>query len=500
MAVDNSKLRELPPSEVASYLRRLMKDQPEKSISDHIFAAVERQSLPPTALAVWISVAGTPATLLEALTQEFSVCTRRCAIKRLCKLLHRSRWRETWEGIGGIPGLLSLLKGFSVSDVKLCLLLLPRTVNGPDRAEKQTNMTELLKGLLPMFYPDTHFKTLDERPLFRYYQALFPGCNTKFVDGVLRDTGNPLLSDGILHGKSDNQTNPDLIREYHEILRRHCLEDIFSSTYTSINIDFYLKPLLRYAPGLPTSETGISESMAFSLLLLRRLSSQPDAKVRLNILTELIEPLLRRARRKRVYFTTIREIMDLSIKYLSCHPNEAKQLSFNQKGFLYMCIKIWVSPWADSPDIESRLLSTLRLFPSDWSHNIRIYEEALPWVRKPLRYKLLKFFLLHIGDKSVDIDEEQSLKKASLKKWPCSIFFSIKRDEALGLLTRLRNINLRDDFLEIPPANSILSHPAAQDIYGADSSILLNLLEVEQNEQKVFERAACEFASCKFEL
>src|SRR6266536_1679828 len=187
MDIDNSSLRQLAPPELAIYFCRLSKYHPEESISTHLFSAVERQSLPPTVLSVWLSIARTPATLLEALAQVFSVQTRRIAIKRLFKLLRESRWRETWEGLGGTPGLLSLLKGFSVLEVKFCLNLLPRCLNGPERTEKQTKVTELLRGLLPSIYPDAPFKNSDERPLLRHYQLLLPGCNSEFVDEILRD-------------------------------------------------------------------------------------------------------------------------------------------------------------------------------------------------------------------------------------------------------------------------------------------------------------------------
>lgn len=162
MNVDNAKLQQLAPPELAVYFRELLKDGSEDSISAHLFSAVERQSLSPTIISVWLSIARTPATLLEALTQEFSVHTRRIAIKRLFKLLRGSQWRENWEGVGGTRGLLSLLKSFSVLDIKMCLLLLPKTLNGPDRTEKQANVTELLRGLLSMYFPGAQFKTSDD--------------------------------------------------------------------------------------------------------------------------------------------------------------------------------------------------------------------------------------------------------------------------------------------------------------------------------------------------
>lgn len=337
-----------------------------------------------------------------------------------------------------------------------------------------------------MYFPGAQFKTSDDRPLLRYYQLLLPGCNSKFVDNILHDGRNPLLSDMKFH----NKTNSDLLREHYEIVRQQSLEYIFGTTYTAINIHYYLGPLLRYAPGLPTNEQGISESMAFSLHVLRELVSQPHIKVHLNVVTELIEPLLWRARKMKVDHGTIMEILDLSIAYLSSHLNEAKHLSFGPKRFLRMCIMLWARPSTQGLDFESRLISILRILPSDRNQNLQEYRDTLWRVQRPLRYRLLKLFFLHIGEKSVDIDEEERLKELSIKNWPCNIFFCVNRDEGLGLLKRLRNTSPLDNFLEKGSGNSILCHPPSQEVSGANSFILLNLLEVGHDRPSVLERAA----------
>jgi hypothetical protein len=488
MYVDNSSLRELAPPELALFLCRLIKDHPEESISAHLFSAVERQSLPPTLLSVWLSIARTPATLLEALTQEFSVHTRRIAIKRFFKLLRTGRWRETWDGVGGAPGLLTLLEGFSISEVKFCLNLFTRCLNGPDRTEKQTKVSEFLRILLPMIHHDARFKTSDERPLLRHYQLLLPGSNPEFVDETLRDPESPLPTGAF--GRFENKTNSDLLREHHELLRYHCLDHIFTSTYTAIYVDDFLGPLLHYAPGLPSTERGFSESMAFSLLVLRGLASQPDIKVRITVLTDLVEPLLRRARKRKADPAMIREILDLSITHLASHPDEAKHLSFRPDCFLYICIRLWASSSDHGPECESILVSVLRIIPSDRNRNLRDYGTALWWVQRPLRYNLLKLLFEHAGGKTIDIDETASLKGLSTKNWPCGLFYCMNRDKAVELLKRLRNTSLRDDFLG--NGSGILSHPTSQDLSGANSSILLNLLE--EGQPGVLERATCELS------
>lgn len=196
--MDPTRILELAPPELAAYFRRLLKDHAdaEESLTASLFAAIERESLPPSVISVWLSIARSPSGLLQALTQEFSVSIRQFAIKRFFKLLRRKQWLETWDGVGGTPGLLTLLKDFSVLEVNMCLVRFSRWQTAHDRTEKQAKVTELLQGLLPYLYPDAPSQTSDERLFKGKYQLLLPRCSLVFVDGILRN-GGPLLSDTV---------------------------------------------------------------------------------------------------------------------------------------------------------------------------------------------------------------------------------------------------------------------------------------------------------------
>ena len=488
----NSTLRESPPNELAIHLRQLLREFPEQEISTHLFSAVEFESLPPTVLLVWLSISRSPATVLQALKQEYSILVRSTAIKRFKKDLRGKKWRETWEGVGSTSGLLSLLSRFSVLEVKLFASRIHSVIRGPDVQEKRAKITELLRGLLPLIYPGSPFKSPDERPLQYEYSRLVPGCSTNFIDELLCDGKSALIT-------NDSCRVKDLVQKQHEAIRRYCLDRIFESKENQIDLTAYLRPLCRSVPSLPSNVPGFSESMLFSLNLLKTLVARPEIKLKnFSVLTDLIEPLVRRTR-NRFGVSQVGEIVDLSIKYLKAHSEVVTyRLHFTPGGLLHLCIQLWGLQSPMRVDFESRLVSLFKLVPE---HRIRGLEEistALTWVKRHSRYHLLRLIFLHYGGKKADIGNEEDLKGLSINNWPCKIFMDMDRILAVRFLERLRNINVEDNFVKNDRPgwrsfrdNSILDLPAVKYGEHSSSSILLGFLECGQD--GALERALCEF-------
>jgi hypothetical protein len=488
----SSILRESPPKELAIHLRQLLGKFPEQDISTYLFSAAEAESLPPTVLLVWLSISRSPATVLQALKQEYSILVRSAAIKRFKKDLRGKKWSETWEAVGSTSGLLSLLSQFSVLEVKLFASRIHRGIKGPDVQEKRAKITELLHGLLPLIYPESYFKTSDERPLIYEYSRLVPGCSTGFVDELLRHEKSVLLT-------NDSCRFKDLVQEQHEAIRRYCLDRIFGSGENQIDLTAYLRPLCRSVPSLPSNVSGFSESMLFSLNLLKTLVARPEIRLKnFSVLTDLIEPLVRRTR-NRLGVSQVGEIVDLSIKYLEAHSEVVTyRLHFTPGGFLHLCIRLWGLQYPMRVDFESRLVSLFRLVPE---HRIRGFQEistALTWVKRHSRYHLLRLIFLYYGGKKVDIGNEEDLKGLSINYWPCKIFMDMDRVLAVRFLERLRNINVEDNFVKNDRLgwgsfreNSILDLPAVKYGEHSSSSILLGFLECGQD--GALERALCEF-------
>jgi hypothetical protein len=488
----NSTLRESPPKELAIHLRKLLGQFPEQEISTHLLSAVEVESLPPTVLLVWLSISRSPATTLQALKQEFSILVRSVAIKRFKKDLRGKTWRETWDGVGGTSGLLSLLSQFSVLDIKLFASRMHRGLKGPDVQEKRAKITELLHGLLPLIYPQSIFKSSDERPLVYEYSRLVPGCSTGFVDELLRGEKRALLT-------NDSCRVKDLVQEQHEAIRRYCLDMIFESKENQIDLTAYLRPLCRSVPSLPSNVPGFSESMLFSLNLLKSLVARPEIKLKtFSVLTDLIEPLLRRAR-NRLGVSQVGEVVDLSIKYLEAHSEVVThRLHFTPGGLLHICIRLWGLQSSMRVDFEPRLVSLFKLIPEYRNRDLQEISTVLTWVKRHSRYHLLQLIFLHYGGKKVDIGNEEDLKGLSINNWPCKIFMDMDRVLAVRFLERLRNINVEDNFvIHGTPGwgsfwgKSILDLPAVKYGQHTSSSILLGFLEYGQD--GALERALCEF-------
>ncbi|PVH81541.1 hypothetical protein DL98DRAFT_531174 [Cadophora sp. DSE1049] len=455
--MDYSHARKLAPPELATYFRGLLSgdSSTDQSTTKSIFAAVERELLPPNIVSVWLSIEKSPA----AASTHSAILS-----------LHPE---ETWDGVGGMPGILALLKEFSVLEVNMCLARFSRWQNGPDRIEKQAKVTELLQSLLPSNYPEAPFQSSEERPFRESYGSLLPGCTSKFVENMIHNSGPVEI-----------RSQSDILREHYQLLRQRCLESLFDSTKSCTDVMTYLQPLIRSAPDIPSNKVKFSESMAFSLLILEKLASQPEITPPFTGLTDLIEPLVRRMQKRTVDLATTKDVLELALKYLSAHPEEARHITFHpftRHRLMYACVRLWAASLSHQQEAEALLESVLGMVPAEQRRNLIHYSIVISTVPKPLRYRLLKLMFLHIGDESIDIEDSESLKSTAISM----IFFDLPPDEASQLLIRLQKVNPWKDFL----AKGRLSHPLSQQLPSANPDILLNLLEADR--PGVLERATC---------
>ena len=115
--LDTRRIRSATPAELRDYYSQILKDAPIGEVTTQLLQVVERGSIPPITFAPWLGVAKSPSVIREALTQNVSVLIRKFAIKQLRKALCSSRWKETWEGIGGTAGVLDIFADLSVLEV-----------------------------------------------------------------------------------------------------------------------------------------------------------------------------------------------------------------------------------------------------------------------------------------------------------------------------------------------------------------------------------------------
>lgn len=218
--------------------------------------------------------------------------------------------------------------------------------------------------------------------------------------------------------------------------------------------------------------------MHFSLEVLRQLAQEKSAKVPDRVfMSGLVEPLLRRAMKKRIRWETLKEIIDLTVSYLKKNPKAASNISFRSGSFLLRIIRLW----SNRPSaMEKGFIAVLRMLQPDNDRRLFDCAEALRIVNPSLRYRYLQLCFLWSRGEPVDIDDDDDLESLRMSQCPCHIFVQLERNQALNFFRRLRRIN--PDFHFASPFSSdgsrtILQLPAAPDSSFADPALLKTLLE-----------------------
>ena len=476
--LDNAIIRQLEPPGLALYFRRVLTTTSEAAVSGHLLEAVKYGSVTPVVFCIWLTIAKSPSSLSDALTQEHSLIVRRVAIKQFGKELKGNRWRTILDELGGTPGLLSLIAQFSVVEVQLFVKTVARYVKGVEVDEKRERVEELLRGLLPRLFPDTPHKSPDGRPLTKHYAYLTLCSTSEFLALALRGESFPLL-----------QWLPtSLTLKYRsELLRQLSLNKIFKKDSSQFDFFDCLSDLLGRSPSCSSPEPGFSESMLFSLELLRRLARNNSAKFpKRMFVPRLVEPLLRRAIKKNLGWTSIQEIIDLTIRYLRIHPNETVDISFSSGGFLYSLARCWS---AREPLFQKQLLEALEMIPKSQA-SVSNYAGILLVLRRSLRYNLLRLCFLYVSIHKRDIGIDEGLNDLRVGQWPCSIFTRLEPGHALNLLRRLRRVKTDHNFLTLDHSYSdysILHQPPSPGLKYGDFNLLQTFLE--QGDAEALDRA-----------
>ncbi|KAF2807414.1 uncharacterized protein BDZ99DRAFT_392609 [Mytilinidion resinicola] len=472
MSVDNRVLRNGAPSTVARHLLDALAKTTEDVISAHLLESVKNESISPVTFKIWLSIRKTPRTLLHALNQDFSALVRGQAIRQLGRELRGAKWRETWDGVGQISGVVSLLSQFSVSDVRYFTITIGRCGSGVDVEEKREVITRLVRSLHPDLFKKNEDsetqKVLDDRPLNDYAEDLLPGCAATTIDQLWRTSS------------LDHHTTL-FVKHHPDLFRKICVEEILSKSEDRTASTFYLPSLLRHSPPRSSQAPGLSESMLFSLNLLRQLVQSEKATIsEKTFIRELVEPLIRRAYRKFKLtreWDRIKEIVDLSLAYIKLHPSAASEVDLNS-DFVYYIVRCWSN---EEQMFQGQLLTLLQIALKRSKSSIAdyhgIFRALVREDQKSLRYKLLRFCFLAQDENSGDIDRIEDLRSIPITNCPPGLFFSLERQDAIALLRRLRKAKPEEEFLTLGERASILYRSPMIDTEYGDASLLLLLLE-----------------------
>lgn len=384
--LDPRILRSSQPADVAKHLQDVQQCSSDDFITKTLFELIELESVAPTAFKQWLDIARSPDTVRAALTQSTSNAVRRLAIKKLRKLLSSTLWQETWDILGDTPGILKLLSDLSVQEVTHICRVFVRSVQvgskTGDVQAKRSKFTELFTTLSSQPCPnETAAYTIDDqRQLRSIHERLISTCTNNFVSHLA-------TKDLLKIGKNSHR----LLLAHADILQSLAIRYVFEN-YTPGQI--WLAPLLSGYPSATTNVPGISASMRFAINVLRRLATE-DAKAPLPstyVITDIVVPLLKKALRKSVDWTTIQMIMDLTLSYLERQPDAVKALNLQSGQFVHLAGVCW----SQRPDKFEKQFSNVLSLPFTKIERKMFFmvmaTTLLSKVSKGRRYALLKFY------------------------------------------------------------------------------------------------------------
>lgn len=341
-SLDYATLRLHTPKELARHFQTFTsRTSNDTAVADQLPQAVHDEIIPPRVMTMYISVSRNTDIIARSL-QSSSHAVRRAAIRLLSSKLRSEEWESAWEAVGGVPGLLRHFARSSVAEVKLLCELLGRSRVNHTSEIKKIAMTELFEALLRR-------DNGDHRPLVRYYAALLPACTTKAVGSVLQDDS---------HGVLEHVKIPQIERRHPELFRQHLQQQVQKNTLRADSRK-WLQPLLQCIPSAPGTYSQFSATMDYSFDILGS-CQYSDLKGNLDFYTDLAEPMLRRAVKRKVSRGRKLEILDRIVKYLQNNPKGGTS---------------WrSSPWGSTSDQEGTLIRrVLRL----WSRAPEVYMPVL---------------------------------------------------------------------------------------------------------------------------
>lgn len=477
-SIDNKLLRSLDASSCASYFFQLRQNGfSESAITARLLDAVQRQSVSPLPLmSVWLSFAQSPATIKTALSQSFSLITRKLAIEAFGRLLNTKQWRLLWTEFGVVEGIVELFSKLSVIEVTQITTIIRRQIKAGRDLERDANFSGLLRALIGSDGADAIHRTSDQRPLVGKYLEMLPACDVSFVEEILCQNAE---------GVPDHTWKMRYFGWHSTMIAKLTLESIFSDK-TGLP-DYKLGHFLRYClndmqRGFP-KEPGCSVSMSFGLHLLRRLTKEGYSRINNDtFLRSLVEPLLSRAwkRRKILGLSKLREIFDLSIVHMSKHPKFFRSMSMGDGTLVYWTVRCWS---LDAKLFEDNMtfLMTMLSVQGTTTAVTNIAKPLLRIVQSGLRHRLLRKLFVVMSVPPADLDSVDQLSTLS-NIWDAGIFTILPREDALPLLMRLRQAN-PDLALTLPFSSgnmqngrTIVLHPTATSSRKIDTELLYHVL------------------------
>ncbi|KAF2822964.1 hypothetical protein CC86DRAFT_329486 [Ophiobolus disseminans] len=435
--LDTRRVRSCAPCELRDYYKELQNGSMVELVTQQILNAIERGSIPPKTYKTWLGVSKSPSVVAQGLQQSFSVLVRRHSLNCFGKLLCSKKWKYTWDGLGGTQGFLDLFSDFSVDEVREVCKILGKIGKGEDMKEKRECITELFMGLQPSLYPDVHFMTNDKRPLARYYHYLIPGCTPGLVKQIL-DFGSGFELKAGIH-KSLAQYHPDVVRA----------QQLQALGNNAVPFNRQrLKYLFTQYPQTPSHGIqGFSASMEFALATLRTVVNTDAHSEDGSVVHDIVQPLLRRALKKKAEWSQIEEIVALTKQYMEKHKHAGRLITTTRACDVLHQIAIC---WVHQPEKFEKHLKRICSHPISGT---RMYDKLTDWedfldgVPLNRRYALLR--LCFQASTGLDIDMEYDLRnmRGSLSD---ALLDRLQPNEAFTLYSQLRAARGAENLITTP--------------------------------------------------
>jgi hypothetical protein len=435
-------MRKCTPRQLCNYYKEFYDYATERDYAQQILTAIERGSVAPSPTwDVWLSVTETSTSVALGLDQNFSIIVKRASIKALGISFFSWRYEWTWQDFGGAAGMIDVFAKMSINEVRDACKFIGRSAKGEDVANKRHHVTQLFECLHPDVFPGLEFYTYDERPLAKYYRHLIPGCDEvlveRIVSGDLKGTWRP--------------TSDKLLMRFHpDVVRREQLRALERDSDVAINSNRFLR-LATYSSSGSSTTPNFSPSMDFAMDVLKRLVKDPKYQLADDIAIQLIRSLLRRAINKKLDWSTVRDMVDLSMQYFGKYPTARRRITANA-GDILQLISIC---WALQPEIfeeQLKILCSGTDFGVSINHHLIHWADLLNRIPKRRRYALLR--LCMVESYELDLESDTALKSfmGSLED---SLLDKLEPEDALNLFNRLRAARGDDNLVIIRAPNTI---------------------------------------------
>ena len=321
----------------------LAKNHGPDTLTANLVEALERDSLSPYVVGTWLSCCEDVNSVVSLLSCSCRL-VRKDALITMKRWLRGSRWRDMWQRLGGVRGILDFLAESSLDDVSLAMMAIRKSVPAPVAAteredERRALVTELTKCLFSRIFPGATHSNPDDRQLQNYYAQLLPACTADFF---LASLGRELAQTPWLHWVFSSAS---ALTHHCASIREAILTSIGKDDTFSKNIQRYCRPLLRdYARSCPGSLW--SESMTFSWDLLSALhqtnSPAPDD---ISIIQDLVMPLLHRLTmpKRRSHAEELTKTLVLTLTYAESNKKLVKGFrnKDGRQSFRVSVVKLW---------------------------------------------------------------------------------------------------------------------------------------------------------------